>query len=215
MAVERIDKTDRLDYWKVQSTSETHKDKGQGQEENHRDAYAALGEKTDWESLFDKSQVWKRNIQVFQEEIDAIIFKKINLKTDPSLLRVDILLKGGEKISPAFMAISRAIGLRIKNLKAGDVIPEEYVLQDNVLRITVPTNPKLFKDEDEQPKKAAQKKLGEAEEATVKRKTQKAYANFLNLKDPETNQVRMEVVAGYGIAFLLLLLLIGGFFILR
>lgn len=221
MAVERIDKSDRLDYWKVQSSSETHKDKEQGQEEGKRDAFAALSEKTDWQNLFeDKTQAWNRNVQVMQEEIDQIIFIKINLKTDPSLLRVDVELKGGETISPAFLAISRAVGLKIKNLKPGEAIPEEYILQNNILRIIVPTNPKLFRERENQaarktkapPKKVAEST--EATEATVKHKKAAGWSKTLALKDPKTNQIRLEILAGYGIAFLVLLLLIGGFLIL-
>ena len=87
MVVERIDKTDRFEYWKIQSTVETQKDRQSGQDTG-QDSFQALGEKTDWELLFDKSRLWKRGIQVAKDEIEKVIFRKINLKTDPSMILI-------------------------------------------------------------------------------------------------------------------------------
>lgn len=215
MAVERIDKTDRLDYWKVQASSETHKDKEQGQQETGKDAFASLSEKTDWKLFFGKNQLWKKNIQVQKEEIENIIFKKINLKTDPSLLRIDVELTGGEKISPAFLAVPRALGLQLKNLKPGDLIQEKYLMKDNTLRLTVPTNPKWFTEAEKKQKAIPKAPVDESDEATVKRNKMSRLGNLLALRDPQTHQIRLETVLVYGIAGLLLILFIGGFFILR
>ena len=144
--VDRLDKVDRLEAWRVQEAPESKKGEAQEQESG-KDAFAALNERTDWKLLFEKSRLWKRNIQVTSDEIDKVFYVKINLKTDPSLLRIDILLKGGATISPAFMSVSRMIGLKIKNLKMGDPIPEEYILSNKMLRITVPADPSLFAGE--------------------------------------------------------------------
>ena len=72
----------------------------------------------------------------------------MNLKTDPSLLRIDIFLKGGEEISPAFLSISRILGLKMKSFNSGDEIPLNLLLVDNVLRITIPANPEIFLKEE-------------------------------------------------------------------
>jgi len=157
LGIERIDKTDHPEYWQVAASAETHKDKGQGQEESPSDHFEALGESTDWRLLFDKSKLWKKNIQVLKDELKRIIFRKINLKTDPSLLRVDIELASGEMISPAFVSISRLDAFKIKSLRSGDVIPEAFLLRDGVLHINIPTNPQLFDDEKKAPAKAEEK----------------------------------------------------------
>src|SRR5687768_4657187 len=103
---ERIDKKGQYEYLRVDSSAETDKDRSQsGQEEDRdsgKDQFQKLQDKTDWNIFLDKSHLWKKNIQINTEEIDAVIFRKLNLKTDPSLLRVDINLADGGSISPAF-----------------------------------------------------------------------------------------------------------------
>ncbi|MBI2339110.1 MAG: hypothetical protein HYU99_01925 [Deltaproteobacteria bacterium] len=201
MVVERIDKTDRFEYWKVQSFTETQKDRQSGHDAS-KDAFQAFGEKTDWELLFDKSRLWKRGIQVARDEIGAIVFRKINLKTDPSLLRVDVELKGGGNISPAFVSISRATGLKIKNLQPGDRIPEEQVLHNDILYITVPANPELFREEEKKIAGESKKTSVPAEEATVK-------------KNVTPDPLRPEMLLVYGVAVLMILLIIGGYLLIR
>lgn len=219
MPVERIDKTDRFEYWKIQSTVESQKDRQSGQE-NGKDAFQALSEKTDWELLFDKSRLWKRGIQVTDEEIERIVFRKINLRTDPSLLRVDVELKGGEIISPAFVSISRAVGLQIKNLGSGDQIPGEHVLNNNILYITVPANPKLFNEEEKRIGEESQKTSANEAEATIKKKKpllEKKLARLvsLGLVDPQTSRLRPEMLLVYGVVLLTLTFIIGGYFLIR
>lgn len=146
VGIERIDKTDIPEYWQVAASTEAHKDKKQNQEESASDHFEALGEKTDWQLLLNKSQLWKKNIQVLKEEIRQVLFRKVNLKTDPSLLRVDIELVNGDVISPAFLLVSRLDAFKIKRLKSGDAIPENFLYRNGALNITIPSDPKLFGD---------------------------------------------------------------------
>lgn len=203
MVVERIDKGDRFEYWKIQSMVEAQKDRQSGQETG-KDAFRAFGEKTDWELLFDKSRLWRRGIRVTRDEIGQVFFRKINLKTDPSLLRVDVQLKGGETISPAFVSISRATGLKIKNLIPGDPIPEEYVLNNDILYITVPANPELFREEERKIREESKKTAAPTDEATVKKKT-----------GPGANLMRPEMLLAAGVVLLAVLLVIGGYLLIR
>lgn len=214
MVVERIDKVTRLEGWRVQESSEAKKGGQNSGQETGKDAFAALHEKTDWQILFEKSRLWKQNIQISRDEIEKVLFHKINLKTDPSLLRVDILLKRGEKISPAFLAVSRATGLKIKNLKQGEPIPEEYILKNNILRVIIPTNPALFADEAKpQPAKPANPANLPPEEKTVGGAVAKN--RFLpEIRDPVTGQLRLEIIFVYGVAFLILSTLITGLLLL-
>lgn len=216
--VDRIDKTERADYWKISSTAETHKDKEQQGESQGKDAFASLSEKTNWKLLFDKSQLWKRNIQISQDEIQQIIFKKINLKTDPSLLRVDVHLKNGEKISPAFLAVSRHTGLKLKNLNPFDPIPTTYemlLMPEKTLRITIPTNPQMFAEEEKRVDEN-QKIPPLIEDLTVKNNpsSQKG-GTFFGLINPRTHKIRMEMLIVYGVILLTMTLLIGGYFFIR
>ncbi len=201
--VERIDKTDRLEYWKVSASTESQKDREQKEESSQKDAFASLSDKTDWKLLFDKSKLWKRNIQVLKEEIKNVVYRKINLKTDPSLLRVDVELTGGETISPAFLAVSRQVGLKIKNMKSRETIPLDLILHNNMLRITVPTNPQMFKDEEEA--------RIETPEVTVITKEKKRKKIFPSLKIPFS----FETALILAIVLLTFILLIGGLSLIR
>lgn len=152
--VDRIDKIDGAEnYWKIAASTETDKEKShQEQDSRKKDVFDSLGEKTDWKSLFDKSKLWNHNIQLGRDETKQVLFRKLNLKTDPSLLKVDVELNGGETITPAFISISRSVGLQIKNLKNGDAIPLNLIFQGDLLRLTIPTNPELFIQEEEKAK---------------------------------------------------------------
>ncbi len=211
--VDRIDKTDRVEeYWKIDSSAETYKDKQQGENEGNPDAFASLSEKTDWKLLFDKSQLWKKNIQVLKEEIKQVVFRKLNLKTDPSLLRIDVELISGEKISPAFLAISRYAALQLKNLKSGDPIPESSIMPDSaVLHITIPSNPELFTEEERLLK---QKNLNQTTELTVKSNLSAREIKSWGFS-PKKRNVRLEVALTYGVIALTLILAIGGYFLVK
>ncbi|MDO8519586.1 MAG: hypothetical protein Q7T11_05425 [Deltaproteobacteria bacterium] len=203
--VDRIDKPSNLEPWRVQDPGSAKKDSGAGGEQDgSKDAFAALHDKTDWRLLFEKSRLWKQNIQIGRDEIAEVLFQKINLKTDPSLLRVDILLKAGGKISPAFVSISRALGFKIKQLNPGDPIPANIILRDNFLRITVPVDPKIFSGE---VKAAPPPSQREVEETTI---TKSLLQFDLSLRDPETGKLRAEVMIIYGVALFALTFIIGG-----
>lgn len=215
-----MDKTDRLEPWRVQATTDSGKGKQEGEEkEQGKDAFASLHDKTDWQILFSKKSQWKTGIQVLREEIDQILFRKINLKTDPSLLRIDIILKGGGKISPAFMAISRAVGLKIKDLNSGDPIPEPLIMKGNILRVTTPSDPKRFAEWEKRSKKEGPKSSkapgSESEEdLTIKKARGLSLLERLKIKDPATKQTRVEIALIYGMILFILLMVIWGIFLL-
>lgn len=146
MGIERIDKTyGPADHARIDASAESQKDRGQ-KEQEEKDSFQNPQDKTDWHLLFEKSKLWKRNVLIEKEEVKAIYFGKINLKTDPSLVRVDIRLVNGEVINPGFVSVSRALGLQIKNLKPGDTIPFDTVGFDGKLRVVVPNNPEIFRE---------------------------------------------------------------------
>lgn len=218
--VDRIDKSIRVDDpWKIQSTAETYKEKGD--QESSKDEFSGFQEKTDWNLLFDRSKLWKKNIQLQGSEIQSIVFRKINLKTDPSLLRIDVVLNGGEKISPAFLAISRAQGLQIKNLHSGDLVDPALLLQNESMTVTIPTNPDIFKEAEAPParmprQQAPQKTAaGDDGEKTVKAPLMPGIGKKLGVLDPFSGRLKAEITWVYGIGLLIFSILIWGFFLLR
>ena len=135
-------------------------------------------------------------------------------------MRVDVELKGGETISPAFVSISRAAGLKIKNLSPGEPISEEHLLNNNVLYITVPSNPKLFIEEEKRIDEGSKKTPVDDAEATVKKNmsgTGKNFTGFLppGIIDPQTKRVRSEILLVYGVVLLIFILMIGGYLLIR
>ena len=211
--VDRIDKTANLEPWRVQEATSAKKDSNSGEQDGSKDAFAALHEKTDWHLLFEKSRLWKQNIQVGRDEIAEVLFQKINLKTDPSLLRVDIILKDGGKISPAFVSVSRGDGFKIKNLTTGKAIPPELILRDNFLRITIPADPKMFAQE-EVTQVGKEKPKEDPEETTITKFLGTRWP-WLLPRDPQTKNIRTEMLLIYGVSIVALALVIGGLLFLR
>ncbi|HBF13674.1 MAG TPA: hypothetical protein DDW49_09890 [Deltaproteobacteria bacterium] len=214
--VDRIEKTERFEYWQVRDTAETHKDREQ-KEDNGKDAFQSFQEKTDWQLLFDKTQLWNKNVQLTKDEIEKIIFKKMNLKTDPSLLRVNIILKGGGLMNPAFLAISRQVALTLKTLKTDDIIPLETLTKDNVLRITVPRDPQSFLKEEEQlrteEKKSAPPASRNNEGSTTGIHPAKQTGNILqtlNILNTKTHRIKKDILTIYAIALVVFVLFVWG-----
>lgn len=224
--VDRIDKTFQREPWVVESPTESDRDKQSGQEESSQDGYAAFQEKTDWRLLFDQSKLWKKNIQVHDDEIEKILFRKINLKTDPSLLRVDIHLKTGEIITPAFISLSRMNGLKIKHFNSGEEIPHKLLSPDPILRITIPSQPELFDDKnmsesDEQPPAPTPRTTerpqpsDEAGEVTqIHQSVADEWLTRLKIRDPLTRELHSEMAIAYLLALLFVLFMGGLAFLL-
>lgn len=209
---DRIDKINRNDYERVEASVESQKDRSRDenqQEESDKDEFAKAKEKTDWKFLLDNAPQWKRNIQLAREEVEKIIFKKISLKTEPSLLRIDVVLKDGEIISPAFMAISRLVGLKIKNLNSGDLIPAHLLFHNNILRVTIPSNPEYL---DQKSGTGTIQAIPEKKSPEIP--LQKAPArrgnSYWQLFDPQTGRIKLEVGLIYGISGIVIILIIIG-----
>lgn len=213
--VDRIDKTFQREPWVVESPTESDREKQSGQGESSQDGYAAFQEKTDWRLLFDQSKLWKKNIQVHDDEIEKILFRKINLKTDPSLLRVDIHLKTGEVISPAFISLSRMNGLKIKHLKSGEEVSSKLLSQDPILRITIPTQPVDQQPPAPPPAEAKQQPADEAGEVTqIHQSVADEWLTRLKIRDPVSHDLRFEIGITYILAFLFIVFMGGLLFLL-
>lgn len=214
---DRIDKINRTDYERVEASAETDKEKGQREQENAKDSFSSTKEKTDWEIFLDRSKLWNKNIQIHQHEVEKVLFKRMNLKTDPSLLMVDIVLKGEEVISPAFIALSRMKALQIKNLLLDEPIPKELLFVDDILRITIPKNPQLFKEMQQEAKEQKNKESSSAHSQPVFPNTEKKPEDFIEkllyqvrLKDQKTKELRIDNMAIYGAAFLIFIIICTG-----
>ena len=128
---------------------------------------------------------------------------------------MDIQLKGGEKISPAFVAISRLNAFKIKQLKSGDPLPLEPLFPGRALTITVPTNPKLFVEEEKKPAPSPPKPAtDEKDETTVRSIKVRDFLLRIGVTDPITLKIRPEMVIVYGVVLLTLLFVGGGLLLL-
>lgn len=146
---DRIDKISSNEAWRVQETKDSRKNseeqnQDQNQQSKDQDQFEHLHDKTDWNLLLEKSRLWKKNYQIPLSDIDQVIFRKVNLKTDPSLLRIEVHTNSGEIIDPAFIAIDRMNALKIKNLESGNPMNLDLITKDTILRITVPRDPAPF-----------------------------------------------------------------------
>ena len=155
-------------------------------------------------SLFNKSRLWKKNIQIPERDIDQIFFRKLNLKTDPSLLRVDMKLKSGENVSPAFLTLARAEAFKIKHLATGEPLPLKHVLQDKSVWVTLPSDPKMFEEVATQVEKKEEETQMQTEEENF------GDATLLSTvgKSPRFS---IEIILVYGVLAVVIFFLIVGF----
>lgn len=224
---ERIDKTYQREPWVIESLTETHKDKqsGGGEQGAGKDAFTDLQDKTDWQLLLDKDITWKRNLQLNRQDIDKVLFHKLNLKSDPSLLRTEIHLKSGEQISPAYFPIPRIKGLKMKAFQLGEMVLLDDIFVDDILRVTVPkrpepqpgppdprvADPRVVSPQPVENQEGIEKTplLGDEDTEIAPRRLADFWTT-LSVRDHLTRQIRPEIAIAYICGLLFLIIFIWG-----
>lgn len=128
------------------STEEEEQRPSNEEADGEPDVFDSLANKTNWKILFDKSNLWDRNVEVKIEDIDRIKLLGINLKTNPALLKLRVFLFDGEIINTAFLSVSRSLGLKIKNSKDASINVNDLT-NERSLWLTLPTDENLLDEE--------------------------------------------------------------------
>lgn len=209
MPIDRIEKTNN-ELFRVNETKDSLEEDGKKQsdtdEDGDKDNFDKLSDKTDWNILFNKKQLWQRDQQVRCEDISKIKFLGVNLKTDPSLLKIRIFLKDGSMVPTAFLSIPRAMGLQIQHLNRAAMVSPQSLTQAEVLRITVPVDEQKMDDEITKITAAPQE---HSFSKTLRRMVSKrSLLQRFGVQDPVSLRLNREVLVIY-ITVILLIIVLG------
>ena len=185
----------RVDGTRDALEEERSKDGNEGEDEGEPDNFDKLRDSDDLRSLFNKAHLWQRNIEVKVEDIDKIKVLGVNLKTDPSLLKIRIFLYDGQVIPTAFLSISRELGFKVRSLKDTAFIDVNVLTKERVLRITMPKDESQLDEE-------ITKITGTVKEKTFSQTfkrliSKKSWFERLGVQAPVSKKVNNEIVWVY------------------
>lgn len=205
--VDRIEKMSP-DRYRIEGARDALEDEGknggddEGDEAGGKDSFDKLSDRTDWNILFDQEGLWQQNRQVAVEDVATIQFLGINLKTDPSLLKVRVVGRDGQVIPTAYLSVSRYQGLQLKNSEKLAILDVKKLTKERVLWITVPRDEKKLNDEitrlTRQPK---ERTFSQTFKNFISRKT---WLQRLGIQDPVSQRLNSEILSIY-VIFLVLL----------
>ncbi|MCP5464708.1 MAG: hypothetical protein H7A33_06770 [Deltaproteobacteria bacterium] len=201
--VERVPKTElnantyRVDESKDATDDQSGNQQSQDQEggEGKSDAFERLSEKTNWQVLFNKKELWQRNKEISLEDVDKIKFLAVNLKSNPALLTIRLFLVEDQVISTAFLAVPRTLAMQIKAQGVGSHIDPHLLSQDGKIRVTLPADDDMMDEEitriTNDPK---EKSLSTTLRMLV---PQKNWWQRLGIQDPVSHEINKEILIIY------------------
>ncbi len=216
---DRIDKFDpnagtyRVDATRDSLEEEKQNQGGEDGDEN-QDSFDKISEKTDWNLLFEQQNLWKKNIKIAIEDIASIKFLGINIKTDPSLLNIRIVMSNGEVLTQAFLPIARMQGFKFKSTPRLQEIDVRQITAGSVLNVTIPANEEEFNKEITKITRKPQ-----AKEVTFSQRVKnlihkKSWVQKIGLQDPVSKSVNNEIVGIYVTIIVVVITVMFGIYIL-
>lgn len=216
---DRIDKFDpSAGVYRVDATRDSLEEEKQNQSgeegEENQDSFDKLSEKTDWNLLFEKQNLWKKNIKIPVEDIASIKFLGVNIKTDPSLLNIRIALNDGQVLTQAFLPMARMQGFKFKSTPRLSELDVRQITAGPVLNVTIPA------DEEELNKEITKITLKpKAGEVTFSQRVKnlihrKSLIQKIGLQDPVSKNVNNEIVGIYVTILVVVVVVIFGIYIL-
>lgn len=197
--VDRIDKI-KPDVYRVEETQDPLEEQRKQQEheqteEEDGDNFDRLAHKTDWQILFDKTNLWKRNVEVKVEDIDRIQFLGLNFKTNPSLLKIRVFLYDGQVINTAFLSVSRSLALKLRERKKSATIDVNLLTSDPVLHLTIPTDEEQVDEEITRITGGPREKsFSKSFKRLISKKT---WMQKLGIQDPVSHGINREILGIY------------------
>jgi hypothetical protein len=162
------------------------------EEDEAGDGFDLLSERTDWHVLFDHPHLWQQNVEILAEEVKRIQYLGINLKTDPSLLKIRVDLHDGSVIPNAYLSVARSYALQLKNLQRLAPIELKRLTSSKVLWLTIPKDEKSLREEITRVTTNATNKTFSR---TVKKYlTRSTWLQKLGIQDPVSRRVKTEIV---------------------
>ena len=213
--VDRVDKIRFPEVRRVNPSDDALEDRnrrGQGQEaaEEDEDGFNLISDRTDWQILFDQPHLWQQGLELMVDEIRALSFLGVNLKTDPSLLKVRAELLDGSIYQEAYLSVPRSFGMQIKILPRFSPIPLGKLTAGKSIWLTVPKDVAAVREEI-----TRVTRVEKSFSRTFKRYlSHKSWLQRLAIQDPVSRRYNSEIIGIYTILFVIFGLFVFGLFYL-
>lgn len=207
--VDRISKINP-DHTRVDASRDATDEEGRRQPEDdgeetdgqgEGDAFDRLRDRTDWSILIDQPRTNQKRVDVLVEDIEALKFLHINLKTNPSLLNVEVKLKDGGRFPSAYFSIPRHMALTFQHARYGSRVDPADLTEAKTIPFFVPD----VREADEVTRVTAVEKTFSQ---TVKMLMRKTLLQKIGVQDPDTKSANPEVVWAYVTAAIVALSLV-------
>jgi hypothetical protein len=195
--VDRIGKIHPRGHLRVDESKDSTEDEGQSntpdqEDDGPQDGFNSVLDKTDWRVLLDHPQSQQKRIDVPIADIAELVFIKINLKTNPSLLNVKILLKDGLVYPSAYVSVPRHVAVPLQHVRPQTVLHPEDVTEERVLAFFVP-DVRVTAHEEVTVVTPEEKTFSQ----TVKLLFKRTWAQKIGIQDPDTKTPNQEIIWAY------------------
>lgn len=137
--VDRIEKTDRADYWKIASTKETKEEKKrEDQKHSGQEPKDTFGETSDFIQLLSKDPRKYSSEKIASSQISGFTFRAVSTHREKAILEVDISMSNGTLIRGAQVAVSRAQGMQFLSRRPGEEIVVDQIVKGTILTVAIP-----------------------------------------------------------------------------
>lgn len=182
----------RVDEAKEAMDDEEERRQGGGEDEGG-DEFEKRLDKTDWRLWLDKQGEQLVRMTVPVNDVAQITFNKVNLKTNPSLLNLRVVLRDGAVYRTALMSLARHQAMSFQGMTSGTLLKATELAPSGDLELLIPEHTseeitRLTKTE-------------RTFSQTLKTGIRKTWMQILGVRDPDTNQTYEEVAWVYVIAF--------------
>ena len=213
--VDRIDKIRFPEIRRVNASEDALEDrKRRGRDEDtaeeDEDGFNLISDRTDWQILFDQPHLWQQGLELMVEDIRALSFLGVNLKTDPSLLKVRAELQDGSIYPEAYLSVPRSFGMQIKILPRFSPLPLGKLTSGKSIWLTVPKDVAAVREEI-----TRVTRVEKSFSRTFKRYlSHKTWLQRLAIQDPVSRRYNAEIIGIYAILFVIFSLFVFGLFYL-
>ena len=199
--VERINKPEAPPTYRVLPSKEAKDDQSQRQEyEEGEEAYQKAVQGGDFSKYRGRSMTIKP-VKVQRNRIDRVLFKSTVLHAGSAILEASVMWIDGRTTDSALFLLSRTEDyMRLKIFKKGDPVPEQFWARGPEIELGIVQM-------EPQSGSWGSKELGR-DNKTPKKADKKSILSSIGLVDKKTGRFQWFVLALYGIAIILSIMII-------
>lgn len=111
-------------------------------EDDQEDAFDQMSDHKQWDTLFDQSHLWQRNIEIKTDDVSRAKILGINVNSNPAVIKLRLTMVNGDVYPVVFLSLSRSKALKLKNQfhSLNVEIPVHEITTDVRFWVTVPVN---------------------------------------------------------------------------